>query len=178
MIQVLAVLRCACMVHLQAQINAPRVWCGMVAPAAAAALTALPTSVGAGWLAATLSCVWLLAQVVAAQVVVAQIVVAYVAVAQVVCSVFHCRANGRVERLVDETGQPMGPHRVWLQYAWIPGLAMSRALGDVLAHQVSAGAGWAGLRAGRQRACRCLLARLLHWPGACTMQLAWHMCPQ
>lgn len=46
------------------------------------------------------------------------------------------QANGRVERLVDELGQPMGPHRVWLQYAWIPGLAMSRALGDVLAHQV------------------------------------------
>lgn len=45
-------------------------------------------------------------------------------------------ANGRVERLVDEAGQPMGPDRVWLQYAWIPGLAMSRALGDVLAHQV------------------------------------------
>ncbi len=46
------------------------------------------------------------------------------------------KANGRVERLVYEMGQPMGPHRVWLQYAWIPGLAMSRALGDVLAHQV------------------------------------------
>jgi len=46
------------------------------------------------------------------------------------------RSNGRVERLVDEMGQPMGPYRVWLQYAWIPGLAMSRALGDVLAHQV------------------------------------------
>ncbi|GIL82012.1 hypothetical protein Vretimale_1575 [Volvox reticuliferus] len=46
------------------------------------------------------------------------------------------KANGRVERLVDEMGQPMGPYRVWLQYAWIPGLAMSRALGDVLAHQV------------------------------------------
>mmetsp|Transcript_37659 Transcript_37659/g.83858 ORF Transcript_37659/g.83858 Transcript_37659/m.83858 type:complete len:441 (+) Transcript_37659:163-1485(+) len=46
------------------------------------------------------------------------------------------RSNGRVERLVDEMGQPMGPFRVWLQYAWIPGLAMSRALGDVLAHQV------------------------------------------
>ncbi|MEW5299905.1 MAG: hypothetical protein WDW36_002875 [Sanguina aurantia] len=46
------------------------------------------------------------------------------------------KSNGRVERLVDEMGQPMGPHRVWLQYAWIPGLAMSRALGDVLAHQV------------------------------------------
>ncbi|KAF5836988.1 phosphatase 2C-like domain-containing protein [Dunaliella salina] len=45
-------------------------------------------------------------------------------------------SNGRVERLVDEMGQPMGPFRVWLQYAWIPGLAMSRALGDALAHQV------------------------------------------
>lgn len=38
-------------------------------------------------------------------------------------------------RLVDEAGQPIGPFRVWLQYAWIPGLAMSRALGDALAHQ-------------------------------------------
>jgi serine/threonine protein phosphatase PrpC len=45
-------------------------------------------------------------------------------------------SSGRVERLVDEVGQPIGPFRVWLQYAWIPGLAMSRALGDVLAHQV------------------------------------------
>jgi hypothetical protein len=38
------------------------------------------------------------------------------------------------DRLVDETGQPMGPYRVWLEYAWLPGLAMSRALGDRLAH--------------------------------------------
>ncbi|KAF8065728.1 NHX8 [Scenedesmus sp. PABB004] len=45
-------------------------------------------------------------------------------------------SHGRVERLVDEEGQPMGPHRVWLQAAWIPGLAMSRALGDQLAHTV------------------------------------------
>uniref|UniRef100_A0A7R9YVZ8 PPM-type phosphatase domain-containing protein n=1 Tax=Chlamydomonas euryale TaxID=1486919 RepID=A0A7R9YVZ8_9CHLO len=45
-------------------------------------------------------------------------------------------SNGRVERLVDEVGEAMGPYRVWLQYAWIPGLAMSRALGDVLAHSV------------------------------------------
>lgn len=37
-------------------------------------------------------------------------------------------------RLVDEAGEPIGPFRVWLQYAWIPGLAMSRALGDLLAH--------------------------------------------
>ncbi|KAL3154847.1 hypothetical protein ABBQ38_011389 [Trebouxia sp. C0009 RCD-2024] len=44
--------------------------------------------------------------------------------------------NGRVERLVDEMGQPIGPFRVWLQYAWIPGLAMSRALGDAVAHSV------------------------------------------
>ncbi|WIA16852.1 hypothetical protein OEZ85_013785 [Tetradesmus obliquus] len=46
------------------------------------------------------------------------------------------KQQGRVERLVDEMGQPMGPYRVWLQYAWIPGLAMSRALGDQLAHTV------------------------------------------
>ncbi|KAK9800175.1 hypothetical protein WJX73_003721 [Symbiochloris irregularis] len=44
--------------------------------------------------------------------------------------------NGRVERLVDEMGQPIGPFRVWLQRAWVPGLAMSRALGDALAHKV------------------------------------------
>lgn len=30
----------------------------------------------------------------------------------------------------------MGPYRVWLSYAWVPGLAMSRALGDHLAHTV------------------------------------------
>ncbi|KAI8472686.1 MAG: phosphatase 2C-like domain-containing protein [Monoraphidium minutum] len=46
------------------------------------------------------------------------------------------RSQGRVERLVDEEGQPVGPFRVWLAYAWVPGLAMSRALGDQLAHQV------------------------------------------
>lgn len=45
-------------------------------------------------------------------------------------------SNGRVERLIDEDGEPMGPARVWLQHAWIPGLAMSRALGDSLAHEV------------------------------------------
>lgn len=44
--------------------------------------------------------------------------------------------HGRVERLVDEVGQPIGPYRVWLEYAWLPGLAMSRALGDRLAHSV------------------------------------------
>ena len=38
-------------------------------------------------------------------------------------------------RLVDEMGQPIGPYRVWLQRTWVPGLAMSRALGDKLAHR-------------------------------------------
>lgn len=42
--------------------------------------------------------------------------------------------TGVLCRLVDEMGQPIGPFRVWLQYAWIPGLAMSRALGDAVAH--------------------------------------------
>jgi serine/threonine protein phosphatase PrpC len=43
-------------------------------------------------------------------------------------------AGGRVEQLVDERGQRVGPHRVWLRTAWTPGLAMSRALGDGVAH--------------------------------------------
>ena len=45
-------------------------------------------------------------------------------------------AGGRVARLQDESGEEVGPDRVWLRYAWIPGLAMSRALGDALAHRV------------------------------------------
>eukprot|EP00854_Cymbomonas_tetramitiformis_P014243 gene14243-16847_t len=44
--------------------------------------------------------------------------------------------NGRVDRLVDQEGRQVGPYRVWLRYAWIPGLAMSRSLGDTLAHRV------------------------------------------
>lgn len=35
--------------------------------------------------------------------------------------------------LQDEMGQPIGPSRVWLSDAWMPGLAMSRSLGDTLA---------------------------------------------
>jgi hypothetical protein len=45
-----------------------------------------------------------------------------------------CLSAPVTARLVDEAGQPMGPHRVWLEFAWLPGLAMSRALGDQLAH--------------------------------------------
>lgn len=41
-----------------------------------------------------------------------------------------------MERLVDHRGQPVGPDRVWLPTSWVPGLAMSRALGDAVAHSV------------------------------------------
>lgn len=46
------------------------------------------------------------------------------------------QCGGRVEQLVDEEGERVGPERIWMPYAWIPGLAMSRALGDSLAHQI------------------------------------------
>ena len=42
--------------------------------------------------------------------------------------------GGRVEQLVDDKGTRVGPHRVWLRSVWTPGLAMSRALGDAVAH--------------------------------------------
>jgi hypothetical protein len=45
-----------------------------------------------------------------------------------------CAVSCYSARMVDEAGRPMGPYRVWLQDAWLPGLAMSRALGDTLAH--------------------------------------------
>uniref|UniRef100_A0A7S0QZB0 protein-serine/threonine phosphatase n=1 Tax=Pyramimonas obovata TaxID=1411642 RepID=A0A7S0QZB0_9CHLO len=46
------------------------------------------------------------------------------------------KMKGRVARLQDENGNPVGPNRVWLKYAWVPGLAMSRAIGDGLACRV------------------------------------------
>lgn len=63
--------------------------------------------------------------------------------------------------LVDEVGQPMGPYRVWLQYAWVPGLAMSRALGDQLAHQVGGGVHTVWLKSGIS-ACANLSLLLAH----------------
>ena len=45
-------------------------------------------------------------------------------------------SGGRVERLSDAYGREVGPHRVWLPGAWVPGLAMSRAMGDLVAHSV------------------------------------------
>ncbi|GAQ79916.1 Protein phosphatase 2C family protein [Klebsormidium nitens] len=44
--------------------------------------------------------------------------------------------NGRVDRLIDQYGEEVGPYRVWLRHAPILGLAMSRSMGDVLAHSV------------------------------------------
>ena len=32
----------------------------------------------------------------------------------------------------------MGPHRVWLGDVWLPGLAMSRAMGDTMARRYTA----------------------------------------
>lgn len=36
----------------------------------------------------------------------------------------------------DRTREPVGPFRVYLQYAWSPGLACSRAFGDKMAVEV------------------------------------------
>ena len=44
--------------------------------------------------------------------------------------------GGRVEKLADSSGREIGPYRVWLPRAWVPGLAMSRAIGDFVAHSV------------------------------------------
>lgn len=44
--------------------------------------------------------------------------------------------GGRVQRLADSSGHEIGPYRVWLPGSWVPGLAMSRAIGDFVAHSV------------------------------------------
>lgn len=44
-------------------------------------------------------------------------------------------AGGRVDRLIDEDGEAIGPYRVWHPTRWTPGLAMSRSFGDMLAHR-------------------------------------------
>mmetsp|Transcript_2138 Transcript_2138/g.4888 ORF Transcript_2138/g.4888 Transcript_2138/m.4888 type:complete len:238 (+) Transcript_2138:111-824(+) len=46
------------------------------------------------------------------------------------------KAGGRVEPLIDETGQPIGPARVWLSNLMMPGLAMTRSFGDQVAESV------------------------------------------
>jgi serine/threonine protein phosphatase PrpC len=45
-------------------------------------------------------------------------------------------SNGRVEPFKEPTGESVGPYRVWLKEENIPGLAMSRSLGDKVASSV------------------------------------------
>lgn len=46
------------------------------------------------------------------------------------------KANGRIDPFKEPNGDPIGPCRVWLKNEEIPGLAMSRSLGDRVAHSV------------------------------------------
>ena len=47
------------------------------------------------------------------------------------------KAGGRIQAFKDnQTGEDLGPQRVWLADQDLPGLAMSRSLGDKLAHTV------------------------------------------
>lgn len=43
------------------------------------------------------------------------------------------KCGGRVEPLLDEHGNALGPHRVWLSNMMLPGLAMTRSIGDDIA---------------------------------------------
>jgi serine/threonine protein phosphatase PrpC len=45
-------------------------------------------------------------------------------------------AGGRVEPFQETGGQFIGPDRVWLQHEQLPGLAMSRSMGDLVAAHV------------------------------------------
>lgn len=44
--------------------------------------------------------------------------------------------NGRVDPFREENGDPVGPARVWLRTQNVPGLAMSRSIGDLVAASV------------------------------------------
>ena len=44
--------------------------------------------------------------------------------------------NGIIEPYKDENNNPIGPDRVWVPNDKVPGLAMSRSLGDEMAHRV------------------------------------------
>ena len=44
--------------------------------------------------------------------------------------------GGRIEAYKDETGEAVGPERVWLKGEDLPGLAMSRSFGDDVAHMI------------------------------------------
>ena len=44
--------------------------------------------------------------------------------------------GGRIAPYYDEDGEQMGPYRVWMKHENIPGLAMTRSFGDVMASKV------------------------------------------
>ena len=44
--------------------------------------------------------------------------------------------GGRIDPYVDDNGEYYGPQRVWLKNEDVPGLAMSRSFGDLVAHSV------------------------------------------
>ena len=46
------------------------------------------------------------------------------------------KAGGRIEPFKDSAGNFVGPSRVWLMHQKIPGLAMSRSIGDIVAATV------------------------------------------
>lgn len=48
------------------------------------------------------------------------------------------KRGGRIDSFRDyyNNGEPIGPQRVWLPHEEIPGLAMSRSMGDKVAHSV------------------------------------------
>ena len=47
------------------------------------------------------------------------------------------KANGRIKQLIDpRSGKSTGPERIWLNNSEIPGLEISRSLGDNLAHSI------------------------------------------
>lgn len=46
------------------------------------------------------------------------------------------QSNGRVDPFREPTGEPIGPARVWLRTENVPGLAMSRSIGDLVASSV------------------------------------------
>mmetsp|Transcript_14261 Transcript_14261/g.10312 ORF Transcript_14261/g.10312 Transcript_14261/m.10312 type:complete len:200 (+) Transcript_14261:897-1496(+) len=46
------------------------------------------------------------------------------------------RCNGRVDPFREPNGDPIGPARVWLKHENVPGLAMSRSIGDAVASSV------------------------------------------
>ena len=46
------------------------------------------------------------------------------------------KSGGRVQRLTDERGNKIGPYRVWKRNSNLPGLAMSRSIGDGIATEI------------------------------------------